>query len=193
MRLTAMLLMMLCNTELSAVQPDLMKFDPEQVIERYADGTLRMGIALEDQLISGIKIPKGVFVYFDTEGHLDMVGFREKHSFNGLIFSAEGFTSFYPPVKGKPAMIKSGKLDSDQNFGSFRLKGGTDVGFYESGILMYGTVVRSIVVHGVKIEAGEYFFLHSNGYVSEIHNEWGMISWDEKGRERGHKQLLRKE
>jgi hypothetical protein len=184
---------MLCGADISAVQSDLLKFDSAQAIERYDDGKLRMGISSEDQVVSGIRIPKGVFVYFDKEGHLDMVGFREKHFFNRLVFSAEGFTSFYRPVSGKPARIKSGRLDTDQNFGSFRLKGGTDTGFYESGALMNGTVVCGIVVHGVKIAAGEHFFLHPNGYVSEIHNEWGMSSWDNTGHARGHKQLLRED
>jgi hypothetical protein len=165
----------------------------DQAIEYHNNGKLRMGVSSQSQVVAGIEILKGVFVYFDENGKLDAVGFNEKHTFNGLEFAPGGFTSFYDSGNGKNAAIKSGRLDHDQVFGEFHLKGGSDVQFNDSGKLISGKVTQAITIHGVELSADDTFWLHENGYIAEIYNEWGMSRWDDKGYHLGHKQLLRNE
>jgi hypothetical protein len=164
----------------------------DQAIEFHKNGKLRMGVSSQAQVVSGIEIPKGVFVYFDENGNLDAVGFNTIHSFNGLEFSPGGFTSFHDSGNGKKAVLKSGRLDHDQIFGEFHLKGGSDVHFNESGKLISGQITQAITIHGVELRVNDIFWLHENGYIAEIHNNaWGMSRWDDKGHHLGHKQLLR--
>jgi len=174
-----------------AFASDPMQFAPDQAMERHSNGMLRLGVASKAQVIAGISVPKGTFVWFDAKGRLDTVSFPEKRTYYGLVIEADGFTSFFDPGNGKRAQFKAGKLASDQTFQAFHLKGGTEVTFYESGDLLSGQTTRDMDIHGVKLRAGEHFILHPNGYISEIHNEWGMGRWDEKGLHMGHKQLLR--
>lgn len=164
----------------------------DQAIEYHDNGKLRMGVSSMVQVVAGIEVPKSAFVYFDENGNLDMVSFDEKHTFNGLEFAPGGFTSFYDSGNGMKATLKSGRLDHDQVFGEYHLKGGTDVEFSESGELISGTVSQAITIHGVELNLDDSFSLHPNGYIAEIHNEWGMSRWDDEGHHQGHKQLLRK-